>query len=345
MTSSQSHPIDNFLVANFPGQVEYLRDKIEIVDSRDGLILIHYLKQYDKDPIARNIRGWVCTSDGNTVVVKGEADLEDVELTPEILEHLTSSIYYEQDVVVSDDANTTTGHFVGIVEGKQYTHIRIFYYSGVCYQITHRKLDINKSHWGIRSRSFGEMLSDADPIMPFKEYNYNGCNDIYLECPDNQFVVYNDIVVNDSYAWNADEFVKVSWNNANSRTIKDDIMWIDFSSMTRYLSPSMMDKLHNIRCTDEPNIIKRFYYLKGSGTKLINIVPNDQKQILLNEMKQKNHKIEKLIASRDKFCSEPEMVKLNNIVTTQNIPYEKAFFKLTGIEQYNLILKSGGFNQ
>jgi hypothetical protein len=315
-SSNNNTKISEFLsVAGFsPDMEKYVR----IADQDGDLALIHFKDFNCTHPLALTIRGWVYDTAEKKVVVTGEASYTDVMLTDKLMEEI--------------DPND-------LQHARQTTHVRLFMYKNKYFCSTNKCLDAGKSRWGIYNRSVLEMLLSSSGGKTLEElydentYNENEAIDLFVECVDNQVVVNDSIgevqvakVYNRadllSFSVEHDEEIPFSMYDIQ----KDDIYWVDHTRMIRYLSPSMWNKMYTIRNPGEPNLLRRFYVLKGHGDKLLDVIPSDQ-QLWLREYKvKKNEMVQALV-----FGKNPPQEVLNS---TNRI---KTFFCLSGLVQYNLL--------
>lgn len=332
--------IEDFLSVS--GFSQELRDLVNVVDMEGSLVMIHHTDEGTLHPVARTIRGWIYDVEDKQVVVKGETDYEDVRLTDELMEEIDPSY---------------------LCVGRQLTHLRIYKWKEQVRCSTNKKLNAFKSYWGIRGKSFGDMLLESgqsvEQIHETKDYNDNGAIDVFLECPDNQLVVNASIgeitrtslydraqLLGMSLALNGTSDVHeyqvpdkeiTIWASNEMKdfedcSITDDICWVDHVNLIRYLSPSMWDKLYTVRNCNEPNLLRRLLVLKGSGSKLVSIVPSDQRAYLENFIAKKRDLISAL------FVNPPnqlvESARRNNASNMH-----EAFNKLPGITQYRMLFE------
>lgn len=304
-----------------------LEGKVIAVDEDEELALYHYTSQWKNDPLASHYRGWIVEKSTGKVLVKAEAD------------------FSEHVVQTQEELEAINEHSEGLYKSRQVTNIRVFQHAGYVYSSTHMRLDAYESHWGIYGNSFGDMLDQClypgelvglalDPT----QYTANGCVELLLEAVDNQFI---QVVKSASpNTWDDEDGVSVESVTENRvyfladyyseevnvkeyNVALDDFCFVDPVIGVKYLSPSMHNKLNVVRNVCEPNIVKRFFYLKGQGQKLIDILPPDQKQWLSSISSCRNQMVH-LAAKKGLFRPAS-----GNLI--------QSFNKLPGIEQYNIV--------
>jgi hypothetical protein len=307
--------LQNFLV-NAGFSTDY-HNMVEIVDREEDLILVHHNEEGKNHPVCSAIRGYIYDIKENKVVVKGESDYKDVLLDDGLMEDLDPST---------------------LCVGIQTTHVRLYLHNNQVKCSTNKKLNAFNSCWGIKGRSFGQMLLDTgfSLIDLYNEnvYNDNGCIDLFIEAQDNQLVVNNDVgEVTKTKVYNRADLLSLNLiHRDRDYELSDDICWVDYRENIRYLSPSMWEKLYTIRNIKEPNILRRLFVLKGSSKKLLAIIPQDQREWLNKYEQTKTQLVEQLVRNNP-----PKEVA--EIAKREKIPPFKAFFKLPGILQYKLLFE------
>lgn len=321
--------INKFLIrASFPESLESL---LTVIDMDGNLSMIHYTEEGKDDTLARIVRGWVYDHVNDVIIVKGEQDFEDVKLTDELLDSLQQEY---------------------LCFGRQTTHVRLYAYQGKVQCCTHKKLDAFKSFWGVGDmkvgdqwlntygKSFGNMLLSASNGKTLQQlhdehrYNDNGCIDLFIECEDNQLVVNTSIgEVTKATLYDRADLLQFNLEHRSDGEVDldYDVCLIDYHAMKRYYSPSLYTKLFTVRNPNEPNILRRFFVLKGSGRKLIHAIPSKQRAILQYYENKKREMVNTLLT---KLPINEDIIKFAKM---HNVTNNDAFFRLPGIQQYRML--------
>jgi hypothetical protein len=304
------------------------------------MVIIHHLDEFVNHPVVRDIRGYVYDTLNKKIIVQGDAHFKDVLIIAE------EDYDKDQESVTLEELKGN----IGLCEYRQVTHLRLYTYNNKIYCSTHKKLDAFQSYWGIptnqddmKGTAFGDMLlrgtnKTLEELVEEYKLEDGECAHLYIEAPENQFVVNNSVgEITATKVYDGIGLLSLNVHFSDDKcidkyVIHDDILWVDYETNTRYISPSMNHKLNKLRKMDEPNLLRRMFVLKAHYVDLLDVLPSDQKRYLIDFNRRKHKLIKKLIDSNP-----PETIV--KIAREKHIDLIHAFNYLPGIQQYRLLFE------